>query len=366
MLEMRTSERGSLGRCAQQWAWRHIEGLESNRAANPLWFGSAVHEALAAWYLPGLKRGPHPVETFESYLDGERTMLITSEDEEQEYVDARALGIDMLTRYVEKYGKDDSWFVIATEMKGSVVLPRPEMKIFGRTRPRVARWLRYHFTWDGVYRDLKDDQVKLMEHKTAASIITSHLPLDNQAGSYHAVANQTLTKQGVLKEGEEIVAITYNFLRKAMADQRPRNADGYYTNKPVKQHYIDAIGEGLTGKETLARLEEIAADLGLVVLGDVSKSQPPLYFERHEVYKTRAERETQIRRIQEEALFSEAYRKGFLPIVKSPSRDCGWCPFSKMCEMDESGDQDAVEMIKELSYHKSSPYEVYNQNKSAE
>ena len=365
MLEMRTSERGDLGRCAQKWSWRHIEGLEANRAANPLWFGSAVHEALAGWYLPGLKRGPHPVETFENFLDGERTMLITSEEEEQEYVDARALGIDMLTRYIEEYGKDESWFVIATEMKGKVILPRPQMKIFGRVRPEIKRWLRYHFTWDGVYRDLHDGQVKLMEHKTAASIITSHLPLDNQAGSYHAVANQTLTKQGVLKEGEEIVAITYNFLRKAMADQRPRDANGYYTNKPVKQHFIDAIGDGLTGKETLVRLQEIADELELVVLGDVSKSQPPLYFERHEVYKTRAERETQIRRIQDEALFSEAYRKGFLPVVKSPSRDCGWCQFSKLCEMDESGDQEAVDVIKETMFHTSSPYEVY-QTKSAE
>ncbi|UAJ16137.1 RecB-like exonuclease/helicase [Microbacterium phage TinyMiny] len=365
MLEMRTSERGSLGRCARQWAWRHIEGLEPNRSANPLWFGSAVHEGLAAWYLKGFKRGPHPAETFDKFLTGERSMIVTSEEEEIEYVDARALGIDMLTRYVELYGNDDSWNVIATEMKGKVVLPRPQMKIFGRVRPEVQRWLRYHFTWDGVYRDEADGRVKLMEHKTAASIITSHLPLDNQAGSYHAVANQTLQKQGVLKGNEEIVAITYNFLRKAMADQRPRNADGHYTNKPVKQHFIDAIGEGLTGKETLAQLQEIADQLELTVLGDVSKSQPPEYFERHEVYKTRAEREQQIRRIQDEALFSEAYRKGFLPIVKSPSRDCGWCAFSKLCEMDESGDQDAVEVIKETMYHVSSPYETY-QTKSAE
>lgn len=365
MLEMRTSERGDLGRCARKWAWRHIEGLEPNRAANPLWFGSAVHEALAGWYLKGFSRGPHPVETFENFLDGERTMLITNEEEEQEYVDARALGVDMLTRYIEEYGNDDSWNVIATEMKGKVVLPRPQMKIFGRQRPEIQRWLRYHFTWDGVYRDEADGRVKLMEHKTAASIIITHLPLDNQAGSYHAVANQTLTKQGVLKDGEEIVAITYNFLRKAMADLRPRDVNGYYTNKPVKQHFIDAIGDGLTGKETLVRLQEIADELELVVLGDVSKSQPPLYFERHEVYKTRVERETQIRRIQEEAVFSEAYRKGFLPIVKSPSRDCGWCAYSKMCEMDESGDQDAVETIKETGFHVSSPYEVY-QTKSAE
>jgi hypothetical protein len=365
MLEMRTSERYSLGRCAQQWAWRHIEGLEPNRAANPLWFGTAVHESLACWYLPGVKRGPHPVETFEKWVDQERTMLVYDEDGEKEYVDARALGVDMLTRYVELYGTDPSWNVIATEMKGKVILPRPEMKIFGRMRPRIARWLRYHFTWDGVYRDEEDGQIKLMEHKTAASIITSHLPLDNQAGSYHAVANQTLTKQGVLKDGEEIVAITYNFLRKALQDQRPRNADGHYTNKPVKAHFIEAIGEGLTGKETLAQLEAIAAENDIQVLGDVSKSQPPAYFERHEVYKTHVERETQIRRIQEEALFSEAYRKGFLPIIKSPGKDCGWCPYSKICELDESGDQEAVEALKEVTYHVASPYETY-QSKSAE
>lgn len=365
MLEMRTSERGSLGRCAQQWAWRHIEGLEPNRAANPLWFGSAVHEALAAWYLPGFKRGPHPVETFEAWLDGERTMLITNDDEEQEYVDARALGVDMLTRYVEHYGKDDSWNVIATEKKGSVVLPRPEAMIFGRKRPGVARWLRYHFTWDGIYRDELDGQVKLMEHKTAASIRTDHLPLDNQAGSYWAIANRTLVKQGLLKEGEGIVAITYNFLRKALADLRPQDEHGYYHNQPQKAHFIEAIGEGLNGRETLAQLQEIAEQLGLVVLGDISKSQPPLYFERHEVYKTEAERETQIRRIQDEALFSEAYRKGFLPIVKSPSKDCAWCLYSKMCELDESGDQESVDMFKELTYHVTSPYEVY-QTKSAE
>lgn len=365
MLEMRTSERGSLARCTRQWAWRQIDGLVPNRAANPLWFGTAVHESLAAWYLPGKARGPHPVETFENWLDGERTMLVTGEDEEEQYVDARELGIDMLTRYVEHYGKDDSWYVIATEMKGKVILPRPEMQIFGRLRPAVQRWLRYHFTWDGVYIDEADGQIKLMEHKTAAAIRIDHLPLDNQAGSYHAVANQTLQKQGVLKPNQEIVAITYNFLRKAMRDLRPQDANGHYHNKPQKQHFIDAIGEGLTGKETLAGLELIAKELGLTVLGEVSKSQPPLYFERHEVYKTRAERETQIRRIQEEAVFSEAYRKGYLPIIKSPSRDCSWCPYNRMCELDESGDQEAVELFKELTYTVEQPYAVY-QTKSTE
>ena len=365
-LEMRTSERGALLGCAQKWYWAHIEELRPNRASNPLWFGSAVHVALADWYLPGLKRGPHPAETFNNFLDGERTMLVTNEDEEQEYFDARELGIGMLEHYVDTYGNDDSWDVIATEHAGKIVLPRPEMKIFGRTRPRLARWLTYHFTWDGVFRDLTDGQLYLMEHKTAAAIDTNHLPLDNQAGSYWAIASRSLAKQGIIGGNEDIVGVRYNFLRKALKDTRPQDEDGLYRNQPQKQHYIDAIGDkvggafnGLNGKETLAQLQEIAETLDLTVLGDISKSQPPAYFYREDVYRTRAERETQIARIQDEALFSEAYRSGSLPITKRPSKDCSWCPFRRMCELDEQGDQDAVEAFKEAMFHTESPYEVY-------
>lgn len=379
MLEMRTSERGSLKRCAQQWYWSQVEGLRPNREANPLWFGSAVHEALAEWYQPGLKRGAHPVETFENVLDGERVMLVTSEDEEKEYVDARTLGIDMLTRYVELYGEDSNMFFIATERKGAVVLPRPEMQIYGRKRPKVDKWLTYHFTWDGVFRDLEDGQIYLAEHKTAAAISTLHLPLDDQAGSYWAVADVELHKDGTLKRNEGIVGIRYNFLRKALQDLRPRNADGYYTNNPVKADYIDALynfyGEDNSPEEmdaweidlpkmSLVKLQELAGVQNLVVLGATSKSQPPAYFLRENVYRTRAERATQIDRIQKEGLFSEAYREGFLPITKAPSRDCSWCKFSRMCELDEQGDQAAVEDFKETMFHVEDPYLVYQ--KSAE
>lgn len=356
-LEMRTSERGSLLGCAQKWYWSAVEELRPNRAANPLWFGSAVHVALADWYLPGLNRGPHPAETFNTFLDGERTMLVTNEEEEEEYFDARELGTGMLEHYVDHYGKDDQWEVVATEHAGKIVLPRPQMKIFGRVRPGLKRWLTYHFTWDGVFRDLSDGRLYLMEHKTAASIDTNHLPLDNQAGSYWAIADRSLQKQGVIDE--PIVGIRYNFLRKALKDTRPQDENGLYTNKPTKAHFIEAIGEGLTGKETLAQLEEIAADLDLAVLGEISKSQPPAYFHREDVFRTREERETQIRRIQEEAIFSEAYRSGSLPITKHPSKDCSWCPFRRMCELDEQGDQASVEMFKETMYHTESPYEVY-------
>lgn len=370
MLEMRTSERGDLKRCVQKWYWGQVEGLVSKRPANPLWFGSAVHEALAAWYLPGLERGPHPVETFTKVLEGDRRMIVTNDEQELEYQDARQLGIDMMTRYVEKYGEDSDMFFIATEQKGSVLLARPEVKIFDTTQARQAKWLRYRFTFDGVFRKLSTDELWLAEHKTAASIRVDHLPLDDQAGSYWALAGGKLRKMGVVKEDETIAGIEYNFLRKAVSDNRPINAAGKYTNKPKKEHYLDAAikFDGDLMKLTLIELEQLAEIQKIQVFGDASAVQPGPYFERFEVYRSRGERATQIKRIQEEAIFAEAYRQGWLPITKSPDKQwCNWCPFHTMCITHEQGDMFSVEEMKQSMYALRDPYEAYRtERKSAE
>lgn len=370
-VELRTSERRALHSCPQNWFWSQVEGLEPKKPRTALWFGFAVHEALAAWYLPGLDRGPHPTETFDAVLEGDRSIrTFKNEEDEAEYVNARELGIDMLEHYIETYGRDEHKFFIATEEQGHAKMFRPEMKLFGRTRPRQNNWLTYHFTWDGVYRDLRDDTLWLDEHKTAASIQVSHLPLDNQAGSYWALATPMLRRKGLIGPNEEIEGIMYNFLRKAMRDTRPRDEQGLYRNKPIKQHYIAAL-EGIDGwdeqtlsKKKLDELESIAAAHMLVVLGEVSKVQPPAWFERFPVYRSVGERQQQIERIKQDAVFAEAYREGWLPVVKSPGKECGWCQFFQMCQLDEQGDQDAVEAFKETEFKLRDPYIVYR--KSAE
>jgi len=383
MLEMRTSERNSLKRCAQQWYWSSVEGLAPKRVATPLWFGSLVHDALAQWYGIGTTRGEHPAVYFDRALgdDDRQAAIFDPEDAEAaaEYVSARALGIDMLNRYVEHFGRDENWDVIATEEKFQVWIPRPAITLFGIKFLKVPRWLRYVGTWDGVYRDLSTGEIWLMEHKTAAGIRIDHLPLDDQAGSYWAFATIVLRKRGILGPNEEIAGIMYNFLRKAMADPRPVNAEGLRTNKPNKQHYLDALEPfyELTGKETIATLEELVDDINaqhdgdgtwdkaLIVLGDVSKTQPPKFFERWPVYRSRGERAKMVRRIQDEAIFAEAYRKGDLPITKTTSKDCSWCPFLRMCQLDEQGDDAAVAEFKENQFIVRNNY-ADHEKKSAE
>ena len=376
VLEMRTSERAALKQCAQKWWWQNVEGLTPVRAANPLWFGSAVHEGLAGWYLLGSKRGPHPAETFSNFLEGDRSVLVTNEDEEQQYVDARQMGIDMLERYVNFYGKDDDWEVIAVEKTFQILMKRKARTVFGVDIPALDKWLRYVGTIDGVYRNRITGEIWLMEHKTAASIRVDHLPLDDQAGSYWALAGMMLRKAGLIGPKEEIAGITYNFLRKAPDDPRPKNEEGLYTNKPVKDDYIAALDPfyELTGKETAAALaglaeefakSEVGIENNFVVLGEVSKSQPPAYFERFPVYRSRGERQKMLDRIRDEAFFAEAYRSGDLPVTKSPSKDCAWCSFNRMCQLDESGDQIAVDEFKETQFVFRDPYAAH-QKKSAE
>lgn len=319
--EIRTSERSTFKRCPQRWLWSMVEGLEPIRAANPLWFGQGVHIALAEWYLPGTKRGPHPAETFSSWVDQDRNMRVRNDDDELEWVDARELGISMLEAYVDEYGVDDSWDVIAPEMTFDIW--------FYRTfEGKRTKWFRYVGTWDGVYRDRSTGEIWLMEHKTAAAISTSHLPLDDQAGTYFTMANKILRKRGVLKPKERIAGVMYNFLRKAKQDERPRNEEGLYLNKN----------------------------------GSVSARQPASYFHREPLYKSVAEEKRIIQRIKDEALYIEAIREGdpAYPVLKvitqfGPSA-CAQCPFFRMCQLDEQGDQDSVEDFKASWYNVRDPY----------
>lgn len=313
---MRNSERKDFGRCIWRW-WQlwHRGYRPSGPPSDALWFGIGVHEALAAWYLPGTQRGPHPAETFLTYCDDEMRFMRTNFSGEhyfeEKYVEARELGTEMLVGYVEYYGEDEHMDVIAPEQTFSVVVPdlkgNPAVDLKG--------------TFDLVFRDLTDGRIKLGEHKTAKIIQTGHLPLDNQAGTYWAIATHTLQEQGLIRKTDTLAGIEYNFLRKALTDKRPVNADGKALNKD----------------------------------GTVSKVQPAPVYYREFVKRTWAERRTQLKRIVDETQHMNAVRSGRLPIIKSPTWSCHWdCPVRDLCELDESGG-DTQEML-DLAYAKWDPY----------
>lgn len=328
IVHVRNSERGTLDKCPQRWWWAWREGLQPKETAKPLWFGTGIHLALAHYYGPGKKRRKDFIDVWREYADEEAEYVRINVGglDEDVWVEARELGESMLTQYVKEYRGDKHWDVIATEQSFEVTIPY----LNGDG----------HFilngTFDGVYRDTRDGKIKLMEHKTAASISVGHLPMDNQAGTYWMVAQTVGRDQGWLDKRQNIHEITYNFLRKALPDDRPRNAQGYVTNKPQKAHYAAALG--LEGKlPTLPVLEAMAQERGLVVLGDPSKRQPPPLFMRHPVRKSPAMRKSQLLRLQAEFERMRMYVDGRLVVTKSPNRDtCGFCPFKDMCELHEN------------------------------
>ena len=312
----RTSERGTFDTCWQKWWWAWREGLRPNTEdRTALWFGTGVHLALAEWYCgPGLKRGPHPADTFEDYVgDQVWAMNIASEKEDAKYIDAKDLGVAMLEGYVDKYGADDSWSIIAPEQAFQVNIPNLSGKgILGV----------YAGTFDLIYRDLTDNKIYLGEHKTAKAIRTGHLPLDNQAGSYWLIAPEILQHSGLLKKGEVIGGINYNFLKKSLPDDRPQDAFGRKLNKN----------------------------------GTVSKRQPGSLFEREMVLRDQAERRSQLRRIQNELSWMNLARKYPDRITKSPSTNCEFfCEFHNMCVLHERGGNDWKEYRRAM-FHREDPY----------
>jgi Zierdtviridae exonuclease len=357
---VRGSEITDHKRCPQKWYWRWRQGLfPKARTSDALAFGTWVHAAFAAWYCgPGLLRGPHPAETFALLAQDDLRLFKTTDPTEEEvakYTDLRELGLVLLDLYVQTYGRDESWSIIAPEQTFKLDVPFPE-HWSGETRKIMAR---FAGTFDLPFRDLRTGWIWIGEHKTAGSIRLGHLPLDDQAGRYWAVAYRTLLNQGLIKPTDRIHGIMYNFIRKALPDPRPVDAQGYFVNKPTKPHYVAAITahqpDALTGKETLEKLATIAATLGVEVIGDRSKIQPKPLFLRHPVTRTRPEQKSQLLRVQKDLEVMEMHRRGELPITKTTHHSCErFCDFYHMCVIHEASGN--WKDIRKLTFNVQDPY----------
>lgn len=293
---LRTSERTSFKRCRQKWHWQYEDRLRPKRTSTPLRFGTLVHAALELRYPPGTTRGPHPAETFADLFDrevAENGPMMTRPDGADEWMSARSVGIHMLEAFVDEFGEDDRYETIASEQFFSIPV---------RSKKRGTSF-RYVGTIDGVWRDLTNDQIVLIDWKTAASIRTNHLALDDQAAAYLAFGVPALERSGVLA-GRDCNRIMYTFMRKAEPDSRTRNADGLYLNKD----------------------------------GSVSKKQPPPMFERVTTFKGSREIARARNRAIHEAREMEMVRLGSLAVLKTTgSMTCGMCEFRDMCEVHEAG-----------------------------
>jgi hypothetical protein len=310
---VRGSEITSFKRCPQAWYWGWEVGLTPRiEKQDALWVGTGVHLAMAEWYVPGTVRGTHPRDTWEQYAKAARAQMMTetynagSGEFERQWESTYDLIGNLMDEYVIHWGEDESWDVLAPEQRFAVDIPR-FVREDGKWVPfSNEAFVKFIGTYDLPIRDLSDGRVKIVDHKTAKAITTNHLGMDPQANGYCAVGTHTLRELGKIGPKEVVSGMLYNFIRKGKQDERPRDAEGYCLNQN----------------------------------GTRSKTQPSPLFERHFIQRNTFERNGQIVRISQDAERMQKAREEIasgVPPMKAFSRECTWCSFFELCELDNSG-----------------------------
>ncbi len=357
---LRTSERASYKKCLGAWARAFVDGIKPTTSAPALRFGSLVHAAMEARYPPGVKRGPHPAKTFEKLYAEELKEQegFGFRDEDGEWHNALEMGVAMMNGYVNKYGKDEEWKVIASEQAFQVKMCDEA----GRYR------VTYVGIFDGIWKNRASGQLILKDYKTAKSISTAHLALDEQAGSYWAFAPEWLKEQGVLAEDAVLAGLLYTFMRKGLPDARPRNMAGHYLNKPKKDALLEEWRRTNGTKKPPGTVDDLIASMGdrALLLGEVSSNQPPPLFHREMVYRDEADAANLRTRVMQEAREHRLVREGKLDIYKNPSPGpfgCPGCGYRNICELHETGaDWEMMRDATMTEWDGYAEHELYNRN----
>jgi hypothetical protein len=264
---------------------------------------------LLGWYDKGYRRRGSLVDRFTDAVPAK--MAIKAPE-------LYSLGLAMAEQYQAHYGLDPTIDVIGAEI--------PLQFSFS---PKVVHLLKP----DVLFRYRGEDKHAfwLMETKTATSIETQHLTIDDQARPYGAMAETALRNAGVLGTQDYIAGIMYNFLRKKEEDDRPQNEKGQRLNRD----------------------------------GSVSKKQPAPLFQRHKVLMTSRAKAITLKRLAREvmevAALTDAVRNGPRnreELRKTPTKECPrFCDFFAICEADEQGAD--IRQMKKSLFVKADPYAQY-------
>lgn len=313
-----SSERVDFKRCQKRWYWKWRRGLVPRvRTFGAMDLGTWVHDALAEWYVPGFKRNGILSEHFErkALADIESSGAPDYAIEKAE--ELMTLGTEMIKGY-ESFYSSDKFRVVRAEIPLEFTVNHPD-KGFVVAAHKIKP--------DLVVEDQKWD-IWLFEHKTAQTVQTEHLVIDDQARPYGSMTEAALRKAGIIKSRHRFRGIIYNFLRKALPDQRPQNSKGQYLNKDQS----------------------------------VSKKQPPPYFVRKRVEMSREDKRITLYRIRDEILTitemtlllrTKEVHPGRLQ--KTPHKSCPkTCPFFAMCVSEEHGAD--VRVMERTMFRRENPY----------
>lgn len=332
LVAIRNSERSTWRRCRQKWHWSYRRKLEPMRHGGALTYGNLSHKAMEVRYPPGKLRGPHPVETMRELLAAHGDSF-PQWDEEGNRVPVEVLAEAMMTGYVEHWGEDKLIEVI-----------HPEEAFQIDVYDRKGRYLCTMVgQFDALIIDLRTGKMLIFEHKTAKTIEMVHVNsgYGEQGLTYWWAATIWLRKLGILGPKDYIDGVLFNFLRKGLPDERPKDPMGRALNKPQKPALVaECERRGLDTKGTVGALHGRLSLAGVDVeqLGEVSKVQPSPLFARQYMPLDPPHMQTFQKRLRREAREIVMGKQGRLDIYKNPTKDCSWdCAFRDICEVHEMG-----------------------------
>jgi CRISPR/Cas system-associated exonuclease Cas4 (RecB family) len=241
--------------CRRKWYLSYVERLEPKNVhpAYALVLGSAVHEALDAYYEPKNNRDRRKlILTYEKYMNKEREAafaLVKGLPEEDEVKEKWGFNEDLGYAMLEHYGtvahELDNFEVLATEASFELDTGITTM-VDGVELPVL-----YRGRIDGVVQT-DDDHIMLLEHKTAKQFNDQRLILDQQATSYIWAARKihNLPVEGVI----------YNILRKQRNGPRVKAPLVYRLEAWRSEAHISAFPQEIA---MMVKDMEMAAEHGL-------------------------------------------------------------------------------------------------------
>lgn len=299
--EYRGTQVSDFLRCPKRYDYAWVQGLEAKQRNEKLTIGSAIHKFLELWYAD--HRALDAMDAMREYIIADSTAL-----DETQVQDMLMLCTGIATNYVQHYGIEPNWTVIATEKSFSEYL---------------GDCISYTGTIDMLVQD-EDGKYWIVDHKTTTNldIYDKNSDMDRQISRYWWAIERNLDI--------DIEGFIYNIILKELPVEPKILKSGQLSKdksqKTTAKLYRAAIEyHGLNEEDYADFLQYL-------------EEQPKEFFRRIKVERCISEMRAAIDEMKL-VIYDIQAKEYSGRWYRNITKDCHWdCPFKTLCvaEMDGS------------------------------
>lgn len=198
-------------RCKKQYHYKYIQGLEPRRPEGKLKFGSDFH-----WLMANLYNGGDWKAEYEKLV--KRFKRLSLEDREYYGLDYCESIKDLLTAYIFHWRREEeNWEILHVEEKFRVTNPSGDILTF---------------IPDMVIRDLQDNTIWVVDHKTVKSMPDADMRMGDMQSTIYPWA---LENSGMFDE--PITGFIFNYVRRKAPTVPKINLDGSISKARISTTY---------------------------------------------------------------------------------------------------------------------------------